>query len=98
GIDPALEPSVTDIHGAMRSGGVEGLNAAEGDRDGILLGTTLADTLGVTVGDTVQLVTPQGTLSPMGMMPRTRTLRVAGIFSLGLFEFDAQWGFVTIEV
>jgi lipoprotein-releasing system permease protein len=52
----------------------------------------------VQVGDTVQVLTPQGTLSPMGMMPRTRVLRVAGIFRLGLFEFDAQWGFVGLDV
>ncbi len=98
GVDPVLEPQVSDIEGAMRSGSVEALAAAEGERDGILLGATLAGTLGVQVGDVVEVLTPQGTLSPMGMVPRRRPLRVAGIFSLGLFEFDAQWGFVTLDV
>ena len=54
--------------------------------------------LGVAVGDTVTLLTPQGTLSPMGMIPRTRRVRVAGIFSLGLYEFDAAYGFVSLDV
>jgi lipoprotein-releasing system permease protein len=41
-------------------------------------------------------VTPQGTLSPMGMIPRTRRARVAGIYSLGLYEFDSSYGFVSL--
>ena len=45
----------------------------------------------------MSLLTPQGTLSPMGMIPRTRRLRVAGIFSLGLFEFDSTYGFVSLD-
>lgn len=98
GIDPALEPQVTDVASSMRSGGLEGLTPADDGRDGILVGTTLAENLGLQVGDQVQVLTPQGTLSPMGMVPRPRTLRVAGIFSLGLFEFDAQWGFVSLDV
>ncbi|MGE0705860.1 MAG: FtsX-like permease family protein [Vicinamibacterales bacterium] len=98
GIDPILEPQVTDVASAMRTGSLEGLTPGEGERDGILLGFNLAEQLGVQVGDTVQVLTPQGTLSPMGMMPRTRVLRVAGIYTLGLFEFDAQWGFVSLDV
>jgi lipoprotein-releasing system permease protein len=50
------------------------------------------------VGDRVQVLTPEGTLSPMGMLPRSRSLEVAGIFALGLFEFDSAYGFVTMPV
>ena len=50
------------------------------------------------VGDSVQILTPQGTLSPMGMMPRLRRMHVGGVFSLGLYEFDSQWGFVSLDV
>ena len=98
GIDPALESSVTDIGRSMRQGSLAGLGAAGEGPPGILIGTDLAKTLGVRVGDRVQLLTPEGTLSPMGMLPRTRSLVVAGIFSLGLFEFDTAYGLVTIEV
>jgi lipoprotein-releasing system permease protein len=100
GIDPALEPSVTDIKAAMRAGSLEAIEApATADApSGILLGKDLAAELGVTVGDSVSLITPQGTLSPMGMIPRTRRLRVAGLFSLGLFEFDSTYGFVSLDV
>jgi lipoprotein-releasing system permease protein len=97
GIDPALEPTVTDIARAIRQGSVAALAASDPDApDGILLGKDLAADLGVGVGDSVSLLTPQGTLSPMGMIPRTRRLRVVGMFSLGLYEFDSTYGFVSL--
>ena len=95
GIDPALEPNVTDIGTAMQSGRVEDL--ATGEPAGILIGRQLAEALAVKVGDTVSLLTDQGTLSPGGMLPRNRPARVAGIFNLGLQEFDAEWGFVSLQ-
>jgi lipoprotein-releasing system permease protein len=99
GIDPSLEQQVTDIKGAMQTGSLAPLaTPVEGEPDGILLGKDLAAKLGVSVGDSVSLLTPQGTLSPMGLIPRTRRLRVAGTFSLGLFEFDSTYGFVSLDV
>jgi lipoprotein-releasing system permease protein len=99
GIDPQLEPSVTDIARAMTKGSLSALEAPVGDQPpGILLGKDLAAQLGVAVGDSVSVLTPEGTLSPMGMIPRTRRLRVAGLFSLGLFEFDSSYGFMTLDV
>ena len=98
GIDPALEPNVTDIGRAMQRGSLGALApATDDDLPGILLGRNLAEQLGVAVGDTVTLLTPQGTLSPMGMIPRSRRVRVAGIYTLGLYEFDAAYGFVSLE-
>lgn len=99
GIDPVLETRVTDIAKAIKSGALGGLTpATDGDPDGIVIGAELAQRLGVAVGDSVSVLTPHGSLSPMGMMPRTRRLKVAGIFSLGLFEFDSAYGFVSLQV
>jgi lipoprotein-releasing system permease protein len=98
GIDPALEPTVTDIKNAMRSGSLDQLVPRDDQMDGIVLGKDAAAELGVSVGDTVRLVTPEGTLTPMGLMPRTRTFRVAGTFSLGLYEFDSEYGFTSLPV
>jgi lipoprotein-releasing system permease protein len=98
GIDPALESSVTDIGRSMRQGSLAALAATGDGPPGILVGADLAKTLGVRVGDRVQLLTPDGTLSPMGMLPRSRSFAVAGIFSLGRFEFDTTYGLVTIPV
>ena len=98
GVDPALEPSVTDIQRAMQRGSIEGLTAGSEDAlPGILIGRNLAEQLGVAVGDPATLLTPQGTLSPMGMIPRTRRVRVAGIYVLGLYEYDAAYGLVSLE-
>jgi lipoprotein-releasing system permease protein len=98
GVDPALEAKVTDLPRAMRAGNLEDLVRPEGQTDGIIIGEDLAEQLGVSVGDQVQLLTPEGTLTPMGMLPRARVLRVVGIFKLGLYEFDSQYGFVTLPV
>jgi len=98
GIDPALEKDVTDIGRAMRSGALGGLNRGEEARAGVLLGADLAKKLEVRVGDAVQVMTPEGMLTPLMVMPRTRRLEVVGTFSLGLFEFDSSYGFVTLPV
>jgi lipoprotein-releasing system permease protein len=102
GIDPALEVEVTDIQSAMRQGRIEDLSPrtledGTEDRPGILLGQDLAGQLGVSVGDTVSLLVPQGTLSPLGVVPRTRVVRVAGIYQLGLLEFDSAYGLVSLD-
>jgi lipoprotein-releasing system permease protein len=97
GIDPDLEPQVTDVKGAMLSGDLDGLRNDHGGLDGIVLGKDLAAKLRVEVGDEVSLLTAQGTLSPMGMMPRPRRLRVVGTFRLGLLEADSTFGYVSID-
>ena len=99
GIDPELEASVTDIKGALRSGGLEGLTPqTPDDPDGILLGVDLAARLGVVRGDSITVMTPQGTLTPMGLFPRARKLRVVGTFQLGLYEIDSETGLLSIDV
>ena len=100
GIDADVEASVTDIEKSIVSGSLSDLIPESEDAyDGIFLGQDLARQLAVKVGDRITLLTPQGTLNPFtGMMPRSRTLRVAGIFRLGLYEFDNSFGFVSLEV
>ncbi|HEX7139815.1 MAG TPA: FtsX-like permease family protein [Vicinamibacterales bacterium] len=98
GIDPALEPAVTDITRAIVTGSIEALKPrTDDDVPGVLLGKDLAATLGVAVGDSVNLTTPEGILTPNGRMPYPRRLRVAGTFSLGLYEFDTTIGYVTLD-
>ncbi len=97
GIDPALERQVTKVAGAVRSGSLEALAAPKTDgSEGIVIGQDLANQLGAYVGDEIRLLTPEGTLTPMGMIPRSRRFRVVGIFTLGLYEFDMTYGFVSL--
>jgi lipoprotein-releasing system permease protein len=100
GIEPALEGSVTEIEKAMVAGKLADLAPrSEEDYDGIVLGQDLAKLLGVSVGDRITLLTPEGTLNPFtGLSPRTRPMRVAGIFRLGLYEVDNTFGLVTLDV
>jgi len=86
----------------MQQGKLLALESAEGtdddERPGILLGQDLAKQIGVKVGDLVELTSPTATLTPTGSMLRARTVRVAGIFALGLFEFDSAYGFVSLDL
>ena len=97
GIDPVLEPQVTDIARAAGPDALDALSAGGGDFPGILIGRELAGNLGAFSGDVVTLVTAQGTLTPMGMLPRHRRLKITGTFQLGFYEFDQAWGYATIE-
>ena len=98
GVDPVLEPQVTDIERTIKQGSLSGLaSGGDDERPGMLLGTDLAKQLGVGIGDEVTLITPSGSLSPMGLIPRNRRARVAGIYQLGLYEYDSGYGFVTLD-
>ena len=98
GVDPVLEGQVTDIERTMTAGSLAGLtDHGEDERPGILLGHDLAQTLGASVGDEITLITPGGSLSPMGLIPRNRRVKVVGVFQLGLYEYDSAFGFVTLD-
>jgi lipoprotein-releasing system permease protein len=98
GIDPQLEGRVTELSGAMQEGRLSDLrDGTDDDVPTILIGKDLASQLKVRVGDSIQLVTPDATLTPGGAMVRPRRVRVAGIYSLGLYEFDATYGFVSLD-
>jgi lipoprotein-releasing system permease protein len=99
GIDPAFEPEVTDLARAMTEGSLSGLvSASEDDTPGVVIGRDLAAALGASLGESVTLVTPQGPLTPFGMMPRTRKFQVVGIFRFGLLEFDSAYAYVSLDM
>jgi lipoprotein-releasing system permease protein len=98
GIDPALEPEVTDIARVMQSGSLDALlSRPEGELAGILIGKDLAAKLNVSAGERVQVLTAAGTGTPMGRSLIPRPLKVVGVFSLGLYEMDSMWAFVTLD-
>jgi lipoprotein-releasing system permease protein len=100
GVEPELEATVIDIQQSMVAGKLDDLKPRnEDDYDGIVLGQDLAKQLGVKVGDRITLLTPTGTLNPFtGMAPRSRPLRVAGIFRMGLYEVDNTFGLISLDV
>lgn len=97
GVDPDLEGEVTDVGRTMTNGSLAALKTSPDDLPGILIGHELAGSLGAFTGDSLTLITPNGTLTPFGMAARQRRFTVAGTFRLGLFEFDQQYGFVSLQ-
>jgi lipoprotein-releasing system permease protein len=105
GVDTAIEGTVTELPQKIVAGHFAALaappeSAVQGGArlDGIALGKDLAETLAVRPGDVVTVLTPEGTLTPMGVMPRARSLRVAAIFQLGLYEYDLNYAVVSLPV
>lgn len=86
GIVPDAEDSVADIGRKMKLGKLNALRAGEW---GIILGVDLARNLGAQMGDKVTLITPQGQVTPAGMVPRLKQFTVVGIFQIGMYEYDA---------
>ncbi len=62
----------------------------------IVIGQDMAETLGVKVGDGVQVISPQGELTPLGMMPRYQKFQVVGIFKSGFYQYDSSYAFVRL--
>jgi lipoprotein-releasing system permease protein len=63
----------------------------------IILGKDMADTLGATVGSVVLVTSPQGELTPFGMVPKYSRFRVAGIFNSGFYDYDSSWAFTRLS-
>jgi len=63
----------------------------------IVLGKDLAETIGATVGSTIMIISPQGELSPIGMMPKYQQFKVAGVFRSGFYNYDSAWGFIRLS-
>ncbi len=86
GIDPAAEPSVSDIPSAVRMGSVDKLKAGS---FGVILGRDLARQLRVSPGDKVTLIVSKGNVTPAGFVPRMKQMTVMGLVDSGHYEFDS---------
>ena len=94
GIVPQLEEKVADIGLHMMAGKLESLVPGE---FGIVLGSELARALGARTGDKVTLIAPQGLVTPAGILPRLKQFTVAGIFEVGMFEYDSGLALIHLE-
>lgn len=94
GVAPQEEPNVSDVHRNMVEGELEAL---EGGDYGVVLGDELAGFLGVRPGDRVTVVTPEASVTPAGVMPRLKRFTVAGVFEVGMYEYDRSTAFVHVD-
>jgi lipoprotein-releasing system permease protein len=91
GIDPALEPEVTDL---ATPGQQAVLQQLQPGGFGVVLGGELARSMGVHPGDVVTLVAPSGQVTPAGVVPRLKQMTVLGTFDSGHFEYDSTLALV----
>ncbi|QLG87874.1 lipoprotein-releasing ABC transporter permease subunit [Chitinibacter bivalviorum] len=94
GIDPAEEPKVSEITDKMLVGSANNLKA---DDFSVVLGWALAQELGVSLGDKVTLITPQGQVTPAGLIPRLRQFNVVGVFKADYYPYDANLALIHIS-
>ncbi len=99
GIDPALEPEVTDLANASQNQSVQTAVLAQltPGSFGVVLGGELARSLGIRVGEKVTLVAPSGQVTPAGVVPRYKQMTVLGTFDSGHYEYDSALAFVHWE-
>jgi lipoprotein-releasing system permease protein len=96
GIDPDRVGKVTELAHNMKAGRLQDLKEESGS-PGIILGVELAKQLGVSPNDPIQVISPLGTMTPSGMMPKMKRFRVVGIFHSGMYDFDSKFAYISID-
>lgn len=98
GIDPATVNEVLKLADYLETGALTDLAVPPGSRQapGIILGKDLASHLGVMVGERVKLISAAGPLTPMGVLPKIKTVRVVGIFASGMYEYDSALAYLDL--
>jgi lipoprotein-releasing system permease protein len=94
GVQPELENQVADFARHMKAGQLGDLKPGE---FGIILGAELARILNASPGDKLVLLTPQGNITPAGVMPRVKQFTVTGIFEAGMFEYDSGLALIHLQ-
>lgn len=99
GIVPKDERSISNLLSHFTAGSAGELSHAtpSGVTPPIVLGSDLAKTACARVGDTVLVTSPQGDLTPYGLIPKYRRFRVAGIFHSGFYQYDSSFGFIRLK-
>lgn len=97
GIDPERVGEVTELVQNLKAGRIEDLKKEkEGEPPGIILGVELAKHLGLSLDDSIQVITPLGTMTPMGMIPKMKRFKVKGVFYSGMYEYDNTMAYISI--
>jgi lipoprotein-releasing system permease protein len=96
GIRTDEELRTSDMLRHLKAGSVESLDGDE-RIPGLILGSKLAQSLGVTMGSIVQVMSPQGELTPTGVVPSYFRCRVVGVFESGFYEIDSLWAFTSLR-
>jgi lipoprotein-releasing system permease protein len=104
GIIPADERTVSDLLKGLIAGSTEALEPVKPDAAAntanalspIVIGNDMAENLGVQVGDSVLVTSPQGELTPLGIVPKYQRFAVVGIFKSGFYQYDSTYAFMRL--
>ena len=103
GVLPDEERTVSDLLSTASPAAVKALQprpAGASETDAgyppIVLGKDLASTIGATVGDSVSVISPQGELTPIGIIPKYVRFRLVGVLHTGFYQYDSEWGYVRL--
>ncbi len=104
GILPDAERTVSDLLSSATPGSVRALEPQPESTaptqftefPPIVLGSDLAETVGASIGDSVMIISPQGEMTPLGVIPKYVRFRLAGTFHSGFYQYDAQMGFLRL--
>jgi lipoprotein-releasing system permease protein len=103
GIIPSEEKTVSTLFSNVTSGSAAPLSEPENGgwtnaaTPPIVIGYELANTLDAKVGSTVMVISPQGELTPYGLVPKYQPFRIVGIFHSGFYEYDSSFGFIRLK-
>lgn len=105
GVNPDSEEKVTDIRNYMTSGTLARLfekdtaipGVGRNEVPPIVIGEELASNLGVGIGRPITIISPIGEVTPMGVLPRSKTFRVAGLFRSGFYQYDTGLVFISMK-
>ena len=98
GIEPETAKKIISLPTQMIAGSIDDLTFDKNERlPPIIIGARLAEDLRVNVGGKVRLISPSGPLTPMGVIPKIKTCRVAGIFESGMYEYDSSLAYMHIH-
>jgi len=100
GIDVATDRQVTRLSKSIVEGSIDSLDPVMGQgadaTPGLMVGKELAKHLNLFLGDKVNVISPMGNITPLGMMPRMKPFKVTGIFNTGMFEYDSTLAYVSL--
>ena len=101
GIDVATDRQVTRLSKSVVEGSIDALDPKMGQGTdataGLMIGKELAKHLNLSLGDKVNVISPMGNITPLGMMPRMKPFKVTGIFNTGMFEYDSTLAYVSLD-
>jgi lipoprotein-releasing system permease protein len=97
GIDLNAELAISETLRHLKSGSLDRLRYPAASPPGIILGSRIVEDTGMVLDSRINVVSPQGELTPFGVRPNIRPFRVSGTFETGFYDIDDNWCFVSIE-